>query len=166
MIQDLHTVRASSAAAALGNCCTTLVPRHVPCLVWLLLGTAYESWNLTSVCLMGRQKLQARLSCLTCIHTISTHTGVVKHTGTSLLRVCIGLALRVTMVQDGPHRATAVYDLLLPVGTASLRPLRQIARVRQSCIVVSKLRVGSPNLTCLAASPIARAAAARVLSHG
>lgn len=101
---------------------------------------------------MGRQKLQARLGCLARIHTIS---GVVKHTGTSLLRVCIGLALRVAMVQDGPHRAAAVYDLLLPVGGASLRPLRHIARVRQSGIVVPKLRVGSPNLTCLAASPVA-----------
>ena len=115
---------------------------------------------------MGRQKLQARLGCLARIHTISTHTSVVKHAGASLLRVCIGLALRVAMVQDGPHRAATVYDLPLPVGAASLRPLRHIARVRQSGVVVPKLRVGSPNLTCLAASPVARAAAARVLGHG
>ena len=70
------------------------------------------------------------------------------------------------MVQDGPHRAATVCDLLLPVNTASLRSLRQIARVRQSCVVIRKLRVGGPNLTCLPASPVAGAAPARVLGHG
>ena len=57
------------------------------------------------------------------------------------------------MIQDGPHRTATVYNLLLSMNAASLRSLGQIARVRQSCIVIRKLRVGGPNLTCLAASP-------------
>ena len=69
------------------------------------------------------------------------------------------------MIQ-GSHRTATVYDLLLSMNAASLGSLRQIARVRQSCIVIRKLRVGGPNLTCLAASPVAGAAPARVLSHG
>ena len=115
---------------------------------------------------MGRQKLEARLGRLARIDTISTHTCVLKHTGAPLLRVCIGLALRIALVQDGPHRAAAAPDLLLPLDTASLRPLRHIARVRQSGVVVRKLRVRGPNLTCLAASSVARAAPPRVLGHG
>ena len=127
MVEHLHPI-----------CTSTLVARiaMLALILLLLLTSIYEGRHVATLnSLMGRQELQAlvfKLSVL--LPAIRTRVKLwVKHVRPALLRICIRLALRVVLIH---HR---VIRRLLPSGTvgrSTLRPLRQVTSVGESCVFV------------------------------
>lgn len=124
-------------------------------LVLLRLGVSVdENWLVRPLNLVAGQKLQALVIRRDTVLSIEVARLIllVEHARPSLLRVGVGLPLRVA----GVYRGT--------VDAPTVRPLRHVARVRQPRVVVGELGVRCSDLA-LVAAPLGRPRT-RVLGHG